>query len=113
MVVSDEQGGYRFHFLPPGTYTLKFELPGFRVLAREGIQMTAGFTATLNVSLEVGVVSETVTVAGELSPRRWRQLDARLRQHADGPTRACIPHIEESCHELNPRIARLGVRWSF
>jgi hypothetical protein len=64
-VVSDEQGGYRFNFLPPGTYTLKFELPGFRVLAREGIQMTAGFTATLNVSLEVGVVTETVTVAGE------------------------------------------------
>src|SRR5437867_1716798 len=42
-VVSDEQGGYRFNFLPPGVYALKFELPGFRSLVREGIQMTAGF----------------------------------------------------------------------
>ena len=30
--VSDEQGIYRFDFLPPGSYTLKFELPGFRAL---------------------------------------------------------------------------------
>ncbi len=64
-VVSDEQGGYRFNFLPPGTYSLKFELPGFRVLLREGIQMTAGFTSTLNVMLEVGTVAETLTVVGE------------------------------------------------
>src|SRR5437870_13129761 len=46
--VTDEQGGYRFDFLPPGAYNVKFDLPGFRTLVREGIQMTAGFTATLN-----------------------------------------------------------------
>jgi hypothetical protein len=63
--VSDEQGGYRFNLLPPGAYSLKFELPGFRTLVREGIQMTAGFTATLNVALEVASVGETLTVVGE------------------------------------------------
>ena len=64
-VVTDEQGGYRFNFLPPGVYMVKFELPGFRTLVREGIQMTAGFTATLNVSLEVATTADTVTVVGE------------------------------------------------
>src|SRR6185295_6639448 len=41
-VVTDEQGGYRFGLLPPGTYTVKLELPGFATVIREGIQMTAG-----------------------------------------------------------------------
>ena len=74
-VITDEQGGYRFNFLPPGAYALKFELPGFRTLVREGIQITAGFTATLNVSLEVATVGETLTVAGKhlllMSLTRW------------------------------------------
>ena len=34
--VTDEQGAYRFGLLPPGTYTVKFELPGFATVVREG-----------------------------------------------------------------------------
>src|SRR5690242_20046994 len=36
-VVSDTGGSYRFPALPPGTYNLSFELPGFNTLKREGI----------------------------------------------------------------------------
>ena len=32
-VVTDDQGAYRFGLLPPGTYTVKFELPGFARLS--------------------------------------------------------------------------------
>src|SRR4051794_28265402 len=39
--ISDERGGYRFDQLPLGTYAVKFELPGFATLIREGIQITA------------------------------------------------------------------------
>src|SRR5215468_12248424 len=35
--VTDSGGNYRFPGLPPGTYTLTFELPGFNTLKREGI----------------------------------------------------------------------------
>jgi hypothetical protein len=63
--VTDVQGGYRFVLLPPGTYTVKFGLSGFGTVVREGIQMTAGFTSTLNVVMEVASVAETITVAGE------------------------------------------------
>src|SRR5262245_54411436 len=63
--VSSEAGTYRFTLLPPGVYSLKFELPGFKTLLRDGIQMSVGFSATVNVALEVATASETVTVTGE------------------------------------------------
>jgi Carboxypeptidase regulatory-like domain len=62
--VTDEQGNYRAGLLPPGVYSVKYELPGFKTLVREGIQVSAGFTATLNISLEVATVAETITVEG-------------------------------------------------
>src|SRR6476660_3790826 len=37
-LISDEQGNYRAGLLPPGTYAVKYELPGFKILVREGIQ---------------------------------------------------------------------------
>ena len=64
-LLSDEQGNYRAGLLPPGTYSVKYELPGFKVLVREGIQISAGFTATLNITMEVATVAETVTVQGD------------------------------------------------
>ena len=46
--VSDTGGNYRFPALPPGTYTVTFELPGFNTLKRENIQIAMGFTAAVN-----------------------------------------------------------------
>src|SRR6266571_7600478 len=62
--VTDTAGNYRFPALPPGTYTLAFELPGFSTLKREGIQISMGFTANVNVELAVASLQETVTVTG-------------------------------------------------
>src|ERR1700682_3897146 len=45
---SDGQGLYDIVGLPPGTYAVTFTLPGFSTLKREGIDLTAGFTATVN-----------------------------------------------------------------
>jgi hypothetical protein len=64
-VVTDEQGGYRFGLLPPGSYTVRYELPGFGTVVRERVAITAGFTATLNVTMDVGSVAETITVVGQ------------------------------------------------
>ena len=63
--VSDATGTYRFDRLPPGTYRLKFELQGFRSIDRTDIAVSAAFVATVNAKLEVGNVSETITVTGE------------------------------------------------
>jgi Carboxypeptidase regulatory-like domain len=63
--VTDGGGNYRFPALPPGTYTITFELPGFNTLKRENIQIAMGFTATVNVELAVASLQETVTVTGD------------------------------------------------
>src|SRR3954470_11657998 len=63
--VTDATGAYRFDRLPPGAYNVKFELQGFRPIDRTGIAISASFTATVNVKLEVGSVTETITVTGE------------------------------------------------
>ncbi len=64
-VVTDGTGQYRIVDLRPGSYTLSFMLPGFSVVRREGIELTAGFTATVNAEMRVGAVEETLTVTGE------------------------------------------------
>ena len=63
--VTDEAGNYRFIFLPPSTYALKYELPGFKTLVREGIIVQGSRTVTLPIALEVATVAETVTVTNE------------------------------------------------
>jgi carboxypeptidase family protein len=62
---TDATGGYRFDRLPPGGYTVKFELQGFRGVERSDIVVDAAFVATVNAKLEVGSVTETITVSGE------------------------------------------------
>ena len=62
--VTDERGEYRLTTLPIGTYTATYELSGFQTSRREGIRLTVGFTARLDVALGVGALQETVTVSG-------------------------------------------------
>jgi hypothetical protein len=62
--VTDGGGVYRFEQLPVGTYQLTFELSGFQKVIREGVQVPAGFNATLNMQLKVGGVEESITVSG-------------------------------------------------
>ena len=63
--VSDEQGSYRFALLPPGAYSVRFQLQGFGTVVREGVTLTPGFTSSLSITMEVATVAETVTVVGE------------------------------------------------
>lgn len=63
-VATDGQGLYRIVDLRPGLYTVTFTLTGFNTLIREGIELTAGFTATVNADLQVGALEESITVSG-------------------------------------------------
>jgi hypothetical protein len=64
-VVTDGEGQFKIVSLPPGTYAVTFSLPGFNALKREGVELTANFTATVNADLKVGALEETVTVSGQ------------------------------------------------
>jgi Carboxypeptidase regulatory-like domain len=63
--VTSETGNYRFPALPPGVYAVSYELAGFNTIRREGIQLSLGFTANVNIELALATLQETVTVTGE------------------------------------------------
>jgi hypothetical protein len=62
--VTDGQGQYQIIDLRPGTYTVNFALAGFSTVRREGINLTASFTANVNADMKVGALEETITVSG-------------------------------------------------
>jgi hypothetical protein len=62
--VTNEQGQYRFPSLPPGSYRLEYQLSGFSTVVRDQVMVSVGFTATINVQLQLATLAETVTVTG-------------------------------------------------
>jgi hypothetical protein len=64
-VVTDARGQYQVIDLRPGTYSLRFSLPGFATVAREAIEVTGGGVTTVNADMRVGEVQETITVSGQ------------------------------------------------
>jgi hypothetical protein len=64
-VVTNTEGQYNIVDVRPGAYSVTFTLTGFSNVRREGIDLPAGFTATVNAEMRVGGVEETVTVSGQ------------------------------------------------
>src|SRR5215203_5550152 len=62
--VSDERGGFQFTRLVPGSYSVKAELPGFGAAIQENVVVSADVTARVDLKLEVGGISEDITVTG-------------------------------------------------
>jgi outer membrane receptor protein involved in Fe transport len=60
---ADSAGEFGFDFLPVGTYTLRIEAQGFKTYETRGIALTAGQQVRQTFTLEVGSISETVSVA--------------------------------------------------
>ena len=74
-VFSSESGSYSATNLPPGPYQVEASLSGFRPTRIERIQLTAGATARLDVTLELGTVAEAITVVA--NPSFLQTTDAR------------------------------------
>jgi Carboxypeptidase regulatory-like domain/TonB-dependent Receptor Plug Domain len=62
---SNESGAYEFLLLRPGTHTLTAESSGFQRLVRENVVVRTTEVTRVNLTLEVGMVTETVTVTAE------------------------------------------------
>jgi hypothetical protein len=65
VATTSDTGSFQFPRLNVGVYVVKFELPGFKTVVKEGIEVTVGFNANVSTQLGVSAVQETVTVTGE------------------------------------------------
>jgi hypothetical protein len=86
---SDQSGAWHFSAVPPGDYTVTFELAGFGTIVREGVHVSVGFTATVSAELVPGGVSDAVDVrAGSavIDP-----LSTEISTHFNSETLATLP----------------------
>ena len=63
-VLTSDTGYYTFEALQPGTYAISAEMPGFKSYRQEGVTVSVGERVRVDVTLQVGEVTETVTVTG-------------------------------------------------
>jgi hypothetical protein len=63
--VSDSSGSYIITLLPPGDYTITVEASGFRKLVQSGLSLQINQQARLDLTLQLGQVSETVEVTAQ------------------------------------------------
>lgn len=66
--ITDDSGIFTFAFLLPGTYTVTAELQGFMRLVRENVPVSTGQRVTLDLTLEVGAATESITVSADAAP---------------------------------------------
>ncbi len=63
--VTSDAGLYSLANLPPGRYSVTVEGPSLKKYTREGVTVQTGSTATLDVAMQLGGVSENVTVTAD------------------------------------------------
>ena len=63
--MTNEVGEYAFTSILPGSYTVRVALPGFKTSERAGFRIGTQQSLVLDFTLEVGGISEQITVTGE------------------------------------------------
>lgn len=62
---SNESGNYNFTFLPPGAYTVTITASGFQKKVTSGVNVPVNTTTRVDVSLQTGSASQTITVSDQ------------------------------------------------
>src|SRR5262245_180159 len=72
---STETGNYTLASMPAGIYSLRVEAAGFRVYVRSGITVQVAQTARVDVTMQIGGASDTVTVTADASLLRTESVE--------------------------------------
>ncbi len=65
--VSNDSGRYTIPFLIPGKYRVEVEAAGFKKYVRDGMELQINSRVGLDIRLELGALTEEVTVTGQMS----------------------------------------------
>ena len=77
-VSTNEAGVYSVTAVPSGTYEVQITLAGFKAFVSSGVPVTVNNTSRINAVLEVGAVTESVTVTSEATLLQTDKSDIRL-----------------------------------
>ena len=97
---SDATGLYTITNLPPGNYTLSVERDGFRRFVQENINLDVALRFNFNVTLELGQVTEQITVSAAPPMLKTENTDVSVR-------------LEEQMVERLPTLGRNVTRLHF
>src|SRR5256714_14903595 len=64
-VVTNPVGQYNFPAVAPGTYTLKTQITGYKTYESKGLIVGTQQFITLDVTLQIGALEESITVTGQ------------------------------------------------
>jgi carboxypeptidase family protein/TonB-dependent receptor-like protein len=81
---TDADGAYNIINLQPGRYDVKVALSGFREASRTSVPITIGEISRIDVAMEIGTLSETITVASQVQLLQTDKADV----HTEIPTAA-------------------------
>src|SRR5262249_58342901 len=73
--VTNGQGFFVLTQLAIGDYTIEAEKAGFKKFLRQGLTLTTGATVALDIRLEIGAATDTVTITGETPLLQTRTSD--------------------------------------
>src|SRR6202790_2814524 len=75
---TNESGNYTVTHLIPDVYSVRIEAPGFKVHEVKNIQVSADSSAREDAQLEVGAVTQTVEVSGEVEQLKTDRADVAI-----------------------------------
>lgn len=96
---TSSSGGYTIGQLPPGNYTVTVEAQGFEKSETRDVVVLGEQVRGLDISVQVGQVTQTVTVSGATTPLLQTQ-DASVSKTLSGETIEALPSIGRDPFEL-------------
>ncbi len=105
---SDENGNYLVSQLPIGVYSVQAESDGFKSFVQTDIRVQVDENRRVNIALEVGAITETVTVAAEVTQVETRS--GALREVVDSERIVELPLNGRNPVELQYLVAGVGRR---
>jgi hypothetical protein len=62
---TESDGGYSIAGIPPGTYTVTYQMSGFKAVEQKNVELNVASIRTIDVSMQVSAVAEMITVTTE------------------------------------------------
>lgn len=104
--ISAQDGTFSVNNLPPGTYRVDVEGPGFKRLSQENVQVTADTPVNLQLGMQAGSASDTVQVQGEAPLGDDR--DAQMGQGYSGNVMSELPVYDLNHEQLVEMMTGVG-----